>query len=77
MYLDDHKHYYGFVSETISDNHIEMTFLTETPDNYMARWILMFADKTEIIEPESLKDRIALLMENIVQKHSLSINLLT
>ena len=55
LYLQEHKHYYGFVSEIVTDDYVEMTFLTQWIEFSFARWFVMFADQAEIIEPESLK----------------------
>ncbi|TRW23903.1 YafY family transcriptional regulator [Flavobacterium zepuense] len=77
MYLEEHRHYHGFVSEKNMGDKVEMTFLTQFTDPGMERWIMMFADKVEIIEPEELKDRVCLLIDTYSQKYSLSKNLLT
>ncbi|WP_177735679.1 helix-turn-helix transcriptional regulator [Flavobacterium inviolabile] len=68
MYLQERKHYYGFVSEVIKGNEIEMTFLTDSLYEGFARWYIMFADYAEIIEPASLNERIIELAEKILQK---------
>ncbi|MEO4004729.1 YafY family protein [Flavobacterium sp. CAU 1735] len=68
MYLQERKHYYGFVSEKIDGNEIEMTFLTESLYEGFARWYIMFADYAEILEPASLKVRVKELAEKILQK---------
>ncbi|HRB70315.1 YafY family protein [Flavobacterium sp. WV_118_3] len=68
MYLQERKHYYGFVSEKIEGNEIEMTFLTESLYEGFARWYIMFADYAEILEPTSLKVRVKELAEKILQK---------
>ena len=69
MYLQEHRHYHGFVSEIEMEHHIEMTFLTQWLDTGFARWFIMFADQAEIIEPEHLKDKVALILEEITKKH--------
>jgi predicted DNA-binding transcriptional regulator YafY len=66
--LQERKHYYGFVSEKIEGNEIEMTFLTESLYEGFARWYIMFADYAEILEPTSLKVRVKELAEKILQK---------
>ncbi|WP_245584849.1 helix-turn-helix transcriptional regulator [Pedobacter glucosidilyticus] len=58
-YLSTGRKYYGFVSEKVIRNSIEMTFMTNDTHESFARWFMMFADKAEIIEPDSLKERIA------------------
>jgi len=76
LYLQDQKHYYGFVSEIVTDEYIEMTFLTEYLEG-LSRWYMMFADHAEVTEPESFKDRVSELLEKYLQKIELPKNLLT
>lgn len=66
-YLNQQKYYSGFVSEKETDGLIEMTFLTTSLEGF-ARWYLMFGDRAEIMEPESLKDRVRSIAESITQK---------
>ncbi|UGU14499.1 YafY family transcriptional regulator [Sinomicrobium kalidii] len=65
MYMQDRKHYFGFVSETEKDGMVEMTFLTSSMENGFARWYLMFADYAEIVEPASLKKTLRDILEKI------------
>ncbi|AXG74425.1 YafY family transcriptional regulator [Flavobacterium arcticum] len=71
-YIQNQRHYYGFVSEEIYDDYVEMVFLTHHIHEGLPRWIIMFADSAEIIEPQSLKDRIIELLEKISKKMKLS-----
>ncbi|MFT2011292.1 YafY family protein [Pontibacter sp. 13R65] len=57
------RKYFGFVSEKATGDQVEMTFMTCDQYEGLARWYLMFADSAEIIEPESLKDRVRRLLE--------------
>ena len=66
-YFQDQKYYYGFVSEIIKGNDIEMTFLTASIDGF-ARWYLMIAPNATILEPESLKEKLKKLITEISQK---------
>lgn len=77
LYIQEHKHYYGFVSEIDRGEYVEMTFLTQWLEAGFARWFIMLADKAEIVEPEILKDYVYSILENIMQKHPLSKSLLT
>lgn len=54
-YFGDQKYYNGYVSERKVKDKIEMTFLTCSLQGF-ARWFMMFGDKAEIAEPQSLKD---------------------
>lgn len=71
-YLDAQKYYCGFVSEKEVDGYIEMTFLSCSLEGF-ARWYMMFGDDAEIIKPESLKDRVRVITEAIMQKMTGSI----
>ena len=71
LYLQERRHYYGFVSETIKDNYVEMTFLSQSPDQGFARWYIMFADYAEVIEPLSVKESVKKILERISKKITL------
>jgi predicted DNA-binding transcriptional regulator YafY len=77
IYIQEHRHYHGFVSEVVFDDHIEMTFLTQWMESGFARWFIMFADQAEIIEPESLKNNVADILEKILNKNPIAKSLLT
>ena len=60
---------YGFISKKpIDDDHVELIFRTHTGGEGLARWFLMFADHARILEPESLKLRVAEILENAIRK---------
>ncbi|WP_417355058.1 helix-turn-helix transcriptional regulator [Flavobacterium sp.] len=71
LYIQEHKHYYGFVSEKVSDNYIEMTFLTQSPQQGFVRWLAMFGDHVELVEPLSLKADMKKLLNRISEKMNL------
>jgi predicted DNA-binding transcriptional regulator YafY len=54
QFLTEQKYYNGFVSERSIGDKVEMTFLTSSTE-YFVRWFLMFADKADIVSPDSLK----------------------
>lgn len=62
-YIQGSKKYYGFVSQKTKNGEVEMTFMTTDLENGFARWYLMFGDYGKILEPESLKKRIAELLQ--------------
>ncbi len=62
-YIKYDRDYHGFVSELEIGDQIEMTFLTRDVDNGFARWLMMFPDHAEIVEPESLKTRLTELLQ--------------
>ena len=57
------RKYYGFVSETVVEDKIEMTFLTSECHEGLSRWYMMFGDCAEIMEPESFRMRVLELTE--------------
>lgn len=67
-YIQERRHYYGFVSEEVYGDYVDMTFLSQSPDEGLARWYLMFADCAEILEPPSLITRVQSLLENFMIK---------
>ena len=67
--LNYQKYWNGFVSEKTVGNKIEMTFLIESLEG-LARWYMMFGDRAEILQPDSLKERIRTITTSILQKNS-------
>jgi predicted DNA-binding transcriptional regulator YafY len=55
---------YGSISQTDLGHAIRAEFMMDDP-NHMARWLLMFGSSAEIEEPESLKIRMAELIEEL------------
>ncbi len=62
-YLKGNRKYYGFVSEEIAGDQVEMTFMTADIEQGFPRWYLMFGDYAKILEPESLKLRVMELLK--------------
>ena len=52
--ISSQKYYYGFLSEEENKNYIEITFATNSLD-YIAKWLISFRDKVEIVSPIALK----------------------
>ena len=63
-YIKSERKHYGFISEEIKKEGIEMTFLTHSVEHGFARWYLMFGDYAKILEPQSLKERLLEITEN-------------
>jgi predicted DNA-binding transcriptional regulator YafY len=63
-YMGEQKYFYGFVSQSESDDAVEMTFLTPYLPSF-ARWYLMYADRAEIIEPAHLKEYVRKMIATI------------
>lgn len=70
LYMQEQRHYFGYVSEVVKDGFVEMTFLSQSPEEGLARWLMMFADCAEIIEPQLLRDRVTYLLEKSLEKVS-------
>jgi predicted DNA-binding transcriptional regulator YafY len=66
-YLNGAKYYYGWVSEKIVKDKVEMTFLTPSHETFM-RWYLVFADHAKIISPESLHGLLKNHLDKVSQK---------
>lgn len=62
-YIQNGRKYYGFVSEEIKKDQVEMTFMTADLEHGFPRWYLMFGDYAKIIEPESLKERVKKILK--------------
>lgn len=62
--INDDKYYYGLISEKEIDDMIEYHFLTFSISKF-AHWYLSFADIATIITPNSLKDEVKNIINNI------------
>lgn len=62
------KKQYGFVSEEVKGDYIEMTFMCSDMENGFSRWYLMFGDYAQILEPASLKERVRYLLRKTEQR---------
>ena len=67
VWLDFEKFYHGFISETIIDDEIEMTFMTSSLQGF-ARWFMMFGDHAHILQPEALRVEVGSLINSISTK---------
>ncbi|WP_138476233.1 helix-turn-helix transcriptional regulator [Dyadobacter bucti] len=65
-YVSNQKYYYGFVSETVEGDEVEMSFLTGHIE-WFARWYMMIAPNATICEPQVLKDTIKMLIRQIAE----------
>lgn len=67
-YLQERRHFYGFVSEIEYDDYVDMTFLSQWLHEGLGRWYLAFADCAEILEPQSLVEFVAAYIDGIQNK---------
>lgn len=70
-YIQQHKYYYGFVSEELSGDYVRITFLNGFPDTF-CRWVLMFTDKVIIESPQSIKNTVQALCRTLHQHYNAS-----
>jgi len=68
-HLNHQKYYSGFVSEKQIGNQFEMTFLSSSLEGF-ARWYMMFGDKAEIIQPDTLRERVQAISTITLEKLS-------
>ncbi len=66
-YLQEQKFYQGFVSEKMTGDDIEMTFLSSSLEGF-ARWFIMFGDHAEILSPKALKTAVQSLLGIISER---------
>jgi predicted DNA-binding transcriptional regulator YafY len=62
-YLHFNRKYYGFVKEIKHLDHVEMVFECDFEHNGMARWLMMFADGVNVLEPQQLREEITNLLQ--------------
>jgi len=67
-YLSVQKFYYGFVKEEKIDDCMQMTFLSPLNDLF-ERWFISFADRAEIVSPDSLRHKLKAMVKKISQKN--------
>ena len=68
-YIKERRYMYGFVSETDLGDTLEMTFITQWAEEGLLRWFMMFADQSEIVEPDWLKEKAVVLIDTIIEKN--------
>lgn len=56
-YIEQDKLYYGWVMKKEIGEELEMTFLTQSIEDF-ARWMMMFGDWAFILEPPELEKRV-------------------
>lgn len=69
-FIKNSRSIYGFVSEKIDGEDVEMSFMTCDFHEGFARWYLMFADLATILEPESLKEKVRKIVQRSQERLS-------
>lgn len=67
-YMGTAKYDYGFVSEIDEGDRVVMTFETRFLHFGFDRWYMMYADESEILEPQELKDSVQQLAARIQER---------
>lgn len=65
-YLHWERQFYGFISEKENGDSMEMIFHSNHLEHF-ARWFLMFADESVVLEPEELKSKVKILIEGALK----------
>ncbi len=60
--------HFGYIDEIILENDVEMHFKTRDMKHGIARWLMMFADEIEVLEPEDLTFRMQELAIGFLSK---------
>jgi len=66
--ISSQKYYYGFLSEKEGMNFTEITFATNSLD-YIAKWLISFRDKIEVVSPVALKKKLEVYALEIKNKY--------
>jgi predicted DNA-binding transcriptional regulator YafY len=64
-YIQEEKFNQGFVMEKDLGSSMQMTFMTSSPEGLL-RWLLMLADHIKILEPEEAKERVVMLLQEML-----------
>ena len=65
LYLGEQKYYHGFIGEVEKDGGLEISFLTTSLEGF-ARWYMMIGDYARIIEPDSLRQRVKEMTQELL-----------
>ncbi|MEN7551312.1 YafY family protein [Rapidithrix thailandica] len=68
-YITENKHFMRWVKEEEQDEFVDMTFETVFPGDYFARWLLSFSNQVEVISPDSLRQRVRELAQEVYEQH--------
>lgn len=70
-WLDFEKYYHGYISESLVGDELEMIFMTSSIEGF-ARWFVMFGDQARIISPDTMRDRVKTLLQDMLRKVELN-----
>lgn len=69
-YISRSRKFYGFISEEEKGNEVEMVFRYYEDMEFFARWYIMFGDNARILEPESLREKVKEMVQEIAGRLS-------
>ena len=67
-HINRNRKSYGFISEEEKGDEVEMVFKFYEDMEFFARWYIMFGDHARILEPESLKEKVKEIVEEITRR---------
>ena len=67
LHLGEQKFYYGYIGEAEKDEGVEMSFLTMSLEGF-ARWYMTFGDYAQIVEPQTLRNKVKIITEKLFFK---------
>lgn len=67
LHLGEQKYYNGYIGETPIGDELEMSFLTISLEGF-ARWYMSFGDYANIMEPDSLSERVKDITKKLFEK---------
>jgi len=67
-YMGTAKYDYGFISEIEEGDDVIMTFETRFLNYGFDRWYMMYADESEILEPQELKESVQRMINRITER---------
>lgn len=67
-YIRRSRDHFGYVSEEEKGDQVEMIFRYYEDMEFFARWYIMFGDSARIIAPESLKEKVKELAQDVVNR---------
>ncbi|MFY0252664.1 helix-turn-helix transcriptional regulator [Chitinophaga sp. 30R24] len=68
-YAREQKYYFGLMEEKVNGDKTELTFLQSSLD-YFARWLTMFGNRAEVIQPQELKTMMVDLATTLYQHYT-------
>jgi predicted DNA-binding transcriptional regulator YafY len=68
-YIQEQRLYHGYISEVKKEKNTKMTFMVGHPE-YIAGWLLMFRKQAKVLSPQSLKDLMKTMVQELHEQYS-------